>query len=105
MITLKLKDNTSGGGGITSGVNWTCTLPAEADIYFDADPSETDATLILTANAIPAIPGDEWRIPITAAYEGKNYQFSLTISVVGLEDIQTRSGAGKQSEGPVIIEL
>ena len=104
MITLKLKDNTSGGSDITSGVDWKYKLPTEADIYFDAE-SETNATLTLTADAIPALSGDNWVIPITATYNETNYQFSLTISVVGLEDIQTRSGAGKQSEGPVIIEL
>lgn len=103
-LTIQLKDNTSGENGIISGVSWNCELPTEADIYFDAK-SETDATLTLSADAIPALSGDNWVIPITATYNETNYQFSLTISVVGLEDIQTRSGAGKQSEGPVIIEL
>lgn len=102
-LTIQLKDNTSGGSDITSGVDWEYKLPTEAGIYFYAK-SETDATLTLTADAIPALSG-EWVIPITATYNKTDYQFSLTISVVGLEDIQTRSGAGKQSEGPVIIEL
>lgn len=104
-IILKLKDNRSEENDITSGVDWTCTLPPEADIYFNDNSSETNATLTLTADAIPALSGDNWVIPITAAYEGKNYQFSLTIAVVGLDEIRTRSGAGKQPEGPVIIEL
>ncbi len=104
-LTIQLKKNTSGGSDITNGVDWTCTLPPEADIYFNDNSSETNATLTLTADAIPALSGDNWVIPITAAYEGKNYQFSLTIAVVGLDEIRTRSGAGKQPEGPVIIEL
>lgn len=100
-INIRLKGNSSGEGVITSGVDWTYTLPAEADIYFDADPSETDAILTLKADAIPALSGDNWVIPITATYNKTDYQFSLTIAVEAL----TRSGAGKQSEGPVIIEL
>ena len=104
-LTIKLKNNTSGENEITSGVSWNCELPTEADIYFDANPSGDNSSLVLTADAIPALSGDDWVIPITATYQETDYQFSLTISVVGLEDIQTRSGAGKQSEGPVIIEL
>ena len=100
-LTIKLKNNTSGENEITSGVSWNCELPTEADIYFDANPSGENSSLVLTADAIPALSGDNWVIPITATYNKKDYQFSLTIAVEAL----TRSGAGKQSEGPVIIEL
>ena len=102
-LTIKLKNNTSGGGNISSDVTWECTLPS--DKYWEANKKGENSSLVLTADAIPALSGDNWVIPITATYNKKDYQFSLTISVVGLEDIQTRSGAGKQSEGPVIIEL
>ena len=101
-LTIKLKNNTSGGGNISSDVTWECTLPS--DKYWKANKEGENSSLVLTADAIPALSG-EWVIPITATYKETDYQFSLTISVVGLEDIQTRSGAGKQSEGPVIIEL
>lgn len=100
-LTIQLKKNTSGGSDITNGVDWTCTLPPEAGIYFNDNSSGTNATLTLTADAIPALSGDNWVIPITATYNETNYQFSLTIAVEAL----TRSGAGKQSDGPVIIEL
>lgn len=102
-LTIQLKNNTSGGGNITSDVTWECTLPS--DKYWEANKEGENSSLVLTADAIPALSGDDWVIPITATYKETDYQFSLTISVVGLEDIQTRSGAGKQSEGPVIIEL
>ena len=103
-INIQRKNNTSEGSDITNGVDWTCTLPEEATTYFKVTEIENGNAFTLTADAIPALSG-EWVIPITATYKETDYQFSLTISVVGLEDIQTRSGAGKQSEGPVIIEL
>ena len=104
-ITLKLKDNRSEENDITSGVGWEYELPAEASTYFKVTETENGNALTLTAKAIPAIPGDEWRIPITAAYEGKNYQFSLTIAVVGLDEIRTRSASGGQKGEKVIVEL
>lgn len=100
-ITLKLKDNRSEENDITSGVGWEYELPAEASTYFKVTETKNGNAFTLTAAAIPALSGDNWVIPITATYNGINYQFSLTIAVEAL----TRSGAGKQSDGPVIIEL